>query len=51
MEPDCFKTLFSVAQDNRTACLLPLRTYNHFFHLKNMYGKTAANSIITTAIG
>ena len=25
--------------------------YNHFFHLKNTYGPTAASSIITSAIG
>ncbi len=25
--------------------------YNHFFHLKNTYGSTAASSIMTSAIG
>jgi hypothetical protein len=30
--------------------LLP-RPYNHFFHLKNTYGSTAASSIMTSAIG
>jgi hypothetical protein len=25
--------------------------YNHFFHLNNTYGSTAASSIMTSAIG
>jgi hypothetical protein len=37
----------------RPACAPTARCarYNHFFHLKNMYGPTAASSIMISAIG
>lgn len=45
----------AVRPQTRTAYAIPNARagvgYSHFFHLKNRYGSTAANSIIKSAIG